>query len=91
MIGLNNTGVGMAQNDAYALLATSPRLTVGGRGEQSPTPDIRAVGINTFPVAATTCSAVVHLGLCRQHLGASATLGTGQPPDLPRYEPGRHR
>ena len=57
VIGLANSGVGTAQNDAYALLATSPRLTVGGRGEQSPTPDIRAVGINTIPVPAGFCSA----------------------------------
>jgi minor extracellular serine protease Vpr len=57
VIGLDNTGVGTAQNDAYALLATSPRLTVGGRGEQSPTPDIRALGINTYPVPAGFCSA----------------------------------
>lgn len=57
VIGLSNTGVGTAQNDAYALLATSPKLAVGGRGEQSPTPDIRAVGINTFPVPAGFCSA----------------------------------
>jgi len=57
IIGLKNTGVGAAQNDAYALLATSPRLTVGARGEQSPTPDIRAVGINTYPVPAGFCSA----------------------------------
>ena len=56
VIGLDNTGAGTAQNDAYALLATSPRLAVGGRGEQSPTPDIRAVGINTFPVPAGFCS-----------------------------------
>jgi minor extracellular serine protease Vpr len=57
VIGLDNSGVGTAQNDAYALLATSPQLTVGGRGEQSPTPDIRAVGVNTFPVPAGFCSA----------------------------------
>jgi subtilisin family serine protease len=56
VIGLSNMGVGTAQNDAYALLATSPRLPVGGRGEQSPTPDIRSVGINTFPVPAGFCS-----------------------------------
>lgn len=56
-IGLDNTGAGTAQNDAYALLATSPRLTTGGRGEQMPTPDIRAVGINTIPVPAGFCSA----------------------------------
>jgi subtilisin family serine protease len=57
VIGLDNRGVGTAQNDAYALLAVSDKLTVGGRGEQSPTPDIRAVGINTFPVPAGFCSA----------------------------------
>jgi subtilisin family serine protease len=56
-IGLANSGAGTAQNDAYALLATSPRLTVGGRGQGAPTPDIRAVGINTFPVPAGFCSA----------------------------------
>jgi hypothetical protein len=57
VIGLTNSGVGTAQNDAYALLATSPQLVPGGRGQQSPTPDIRAVGINTFPVPAGFCSA----------------------------------
>ena len=56
-IGLNNTGVGIAQNDAYALLAVSPNQPQGGLGGQSPTPDIRAVGINTFPVPAGFCSA----------------------------------
>jgi subtilisin family serine protease len=57
VIGLNNTGVGGAQNDAYALLAVSPNQPQGGLGQQSPTPDIRAVGINTFPVPAGFCSA----------------------------------
>lgn len=57
VIGLNNTGVGVAQNDAYALLAVSDSLPEGGLGQQSPTPDIRAVGINTFPVPAGFCSA----------------------------------
>jgi len=56
VIGLDNTGAGAAQNDAYALLATSPQKPVGGRGEQSPTPDIRAVGINTYTVPAGACS-----------------------------------
>lgn len=54
---LVNKGVGTAQNDAYALLAESPNLPRGGAGEQMPTPDIRAVGINTFPVPAGFCSA----------------------------------
>jgi minor extracellular serine protease Vpr len=57
VIGLDNTGVGTAQNDAYALLAVSDNLPEGGLGAQSPTPDIRAVGINTFPVPAGFCSA----------------------------------
>ena len=57
VVGLNNTGAGTAQNDAYALLALSPNQPEGGSGAQSPTPDIRAVGINTFPVPAGFCSA----------------------------------
>jgi len=57
VIGLDNQGVGTAQNDAYALLALSPNLSQGARGEQSPTPDIRGVGINTIPVPAFFCSA----------------------------------
>jgi hypothetical protein len=57
VIGLSNTGAGVAQNDAYALLATAPRLEPGGRGQQQPTPSIRGVGINTFPVPAGFCSA----------------------------------
>jgi minor extracellular serine protease Vpr len=55
-VSLNNIGVGTAQNDAYALIATSPDIPEGDRGEQSPTPDIRAVGVNTFPVPANFCS-----------------------------------
>jgi subtilisin family serine protease len=56
VIGLDNTGVGTAQNDAYALIATSPNKPEGGLGQQSPMPDIRAVGINTIPVGAGFCS-----------------------------------
>ena len=53
---LRNNGVGTAQNDAYALLAVSPNQPKGGPGEGMPTPDIRAVGINTYPVPAGFCS-----------------------------------
>ncbi len=56
-VRLHNDGVGTAQNDAYALLAASPNQPRGSRGEGMPTPDIRAVGINTFPVPAGYCSA----------------------------------
>ncbi len=56
VVNLTNTGVGTAQNDAYALLAYSDNLPEGGLGQQSPTPDIRAVGINTIPVPPGFCS-----------------------------------
>jgi minor extracellular serine protease Vpr len=56
VVHLNNIGVGAAQNDAYSWLAWSDDLPRGGRGEQSPTPDIRGVGVNTFPVPAGYCS-----------------------------------
>jgi subtilisin family serine protease len=56
VVDLTNNGVGTAQNDAYALLALSPDLPEGEPGAQSPTPDLRAVGINTFPVDAGFCS-----------------------------------
>jgi hypothetical protein len=56
-LSLNNKGVGTAQNDAYSLLAVSPNLPKGNRGEGMPTPDIRSVGINTYPVPAGFCSA----------------------------------
>jgi subtilisin family serine protease len=57
VIGLDNQGVGTAQDDAYALLATSPNIPEGAPGTGQPTPDIRAVGVNTFPVPADYCSA----------------------------------
>jgi subtilisin family serine protease len=57
VIDLTNTGVGTAQNDAYSLLAISDDDPEGAMGQQSPTPDIRAVGINTIPVPAFFCSA----------------------------------
>ena len=55
-VKLTNRGVGTAQNDAYSLLATSPNLPQGGAGQGMPTPDIRSVGINTFPVPPGFCS-----------------------------------
>ena len=55
-ISLTNNGVGTAQLDAYTLLAVSDNMPEGGPGEQAPTPDLRAVGINTIPVPAGFCS-----------------------------------
>jgi hypothetical protein len=57
VVALTNNGVGTAQNDAYSLLAISPNQPAGALGQQSPTPDLRAVAINTFPVPAGFCSA----------------------------------
>ncbi len=56
-VSLTNTGVGAAQNDAYSLVAVSDQLPRGGQGEQMPTPDLRAVGVNTIPVPGGFCSA----------------------------------
>jgi hypothetical protein len=47
-VPVTNTGVGTAQIDSYSLLVQSPAIPSGGAGQQSPTPDIKSVGINTF-------------------------------------------
>ena len=58
---LKNKGVGTAQNDVYSLLGTSPDIPEGLPGEQNPTPDLRAVGVQTFPTGG--CSAGYVLAL----------------------------
>jgi minor extracellular serine protease Vpr len=55
-ITLKNRGVGASQLNGYTLLATSPNLPEGGRGEQAPQPDLRAVGVATFPVPTSVCT-----------------------------------
>ncbi len=55
---LDNKGVGIAQNDGYSLIGISPNQPEGPRGGQSPTPDLRAVGVQTFLVPAGFCSGV---------------------------------
>lgn len=55
-IKLRNRGVGAAQLNAYSLLATSPNTPPGGRGENAPRPDLRAVGVTTLPVSADVCT-----------------------------------
>ena len=57
VVSMTNNGVGTAQNDAYSLVAVSENLPEGGLGLNMPVPDIRAVGVNTFPVPAGSCSA----------------------------------
>jgi subtilisin family serine protease len=56
LIPISNHGAGRAQNDAYALIAVSGDQSEGGRGELSPTPDIAAIGVNTFPVGPGLCA-----------------------------------
>jgi subtilisin family serine protease len=55
-INLKNRGVGVAQLNGYSLLATSPNTPPGGRGENAPRPDLRAVGVTTFEVPTDVCS-----------------------------------
>ncbi len=54
---IQNKGVGDAQMFAYSLLGTGTDRPGGGRGEQAPTPDLRAVGTNTFVAPAGFCTA----------------------------------
>ncbi|MEM1434104.1 MAG: S8 family serine peptidase [Pseudomonadota bacterium] len=55
-IGLQNSGAGVAQNATFSLLAVSDNIPRGGFGQQSPTPDLRAVGVNTFIVSPELCT-----------------------------------
>lgn len=55
-INLKNRGAGAAQLNTYSLLATSPNTPPGGRGENAPRPDLRAVGVTTFPVPTDICT-----------------------------------
>ncbi|MDX1745124.1 MAG: hypothetical protein R3324_04240, partial [Halobacteriales archaeon] len=55
-VSLMNSGAEVASVDQYALMALDPDDPEGARGEQSPSPDIRGVGIQTFPVPAGFCS-----------------------------------
>ncbi len=54
---LRNQGVGPAYVDVYSLVGTSPNLPPSTRGANAPVIDLRAVGVQTFPVPAGFCSA----------------------------------
>jgi minor extracellular serine protease Vpr len=56
-VALENKGVGDAQVFAYSMIATGTDRPGGGHGEQTPNPDIRAIGLNTFGVGPGVCSA----------------------------------
>jgi hypothetical protein len=49
---VTNFGEGDAQTSVYSLVGTSPDAPQGGRGEESPNPDLRAVGVNSFALPA---------------------------------------
>ena len=51
---LTNHGVGTATIDQYSLVGTSPILPPAVRGSNQPVIDIKAVGVQTFPVPANT-------------------------------------
>jgi minor extracellular serine protease Vpr len=55
VITLTNTGVGTAQNGAYSLLLSLPRLPSGGPGGSFPNPSIRGFGVQTFLVPDGFC------------------------------------
>jgi len=55
-VRLRNNGVGAAQLNTYSLIGVSPNQPRGGRGENSPMPDIRAVGVTTFEVPTDLCT-----------------------------------
>ena len=52
---LRNQGVGPADVDVYSLVGTSPNLPRSVRGGNAPVIDLRAVGVQTFPVPAGFC------------------------------------
>jgi hypothetical protein len=54
---IENTGLGTAQFASYSLLGLSPDAPQGGRGQERPNPDLRAVGIKSslVPAGSTLC------------------------------------
>ena len=54
---LRNNGAASALVEAYSLVGTSPNLPPSVRGANAPVIDLRAVGVQTFPVPAGFCSA----------------------------------
>ncbi|MCA9551570.1 MAG: S8 family serine peptidase, partial [Myxococcales bacterium] len=55
-VNLRNRGVGTAQNETFGIAAVSDDLPAGAPGAQAPTPDLKAVGVATYPVPAGFCS-----------------------------------
>ena len=53
---LKNSGVGTGTIDTYSLVGQSPNLPKARRGTNTPIIDLRAVGVQTFPVPPDYCS-----------------------------------
>ena len=53
---LRNAGVGPAHIDAYSLVGTSPNLPPAKAGANTPVIDLKAFGVQTFPVEAGYCT-----------------------------------
>jgi len=53
---LKNAGVGPAYIDAYSLVGTSPNLPPSKAGANAPVIDLKAFGVQTFPVEAGYCT-----------------------------------
>jgi hypothetical protein len=56
-VKVRNEGVGPGYVDTFSLVGTSPNLPSADRGANAPVIDLRAVGVQTFPVPAGFCSA----------------------------------
>ena len=90
VIGLNNQGVGTAQNDAYALLATSPNIPEGRRvARLRLRTSVRWGSTRSRCGPALLGECVVHLGVRDQHVGAAAAPAARLAPGDPGHEPGR--
>ena len=57
LLTLKNGGIGVGAVDTYSLVGTSPDLPNARRGTNTPIIDLKAVGVQTFPVPADVCSA----------------------------------
>ncbi|WP_166355813.1 S8 family peptidase [Phytoactinopolyspora limicola] len=53
---LHNLGFGDAPVETYSLIGSSPQQETGGPGQGMPTPDLRHLGVATYPVPAGFCS-----------------------------------
>lgn len=56
ILRLRNRGMGVAQNEAFTLIALSDDQPRGAAGTEAPSPDLRAVGVRTVEVPTGVCS-----------------------------------